>query len=85
MSKRLQLRIYDSEAAVRRIKKKPAIVSNDTEGIETALRICAKWRVPPSVVECIVHTYNDDDPEDEMIEPQGNLQDYAECFGITHP
>ena len=82
MTEHLRLQIYDSEAEARGLKKKPAIVANDTEGIQAALRICAKWGVPPDVVECIVHTYNDDDPEDEMTESQGNLREYAACFDI---
>lgn len=85
MSEHLKLEIYESEAAARKLTKKPAIVANDSDGIQAAFRICAKWGVPADVVECIVITYNDDDTEDEMTEHQGNLREYAELFNIAGP
>lgn len=83
MSEHLKLQIYASEAEARGMAAKAAIVSNDNVGISEGIAYARSWGVHPNAIECIVITWNDDDPEDETIEPQGSLTEYAELFGYA--
>jgi len=83
MSEHLKVQIYASEAEARGIPAKAALLANDNTGIAEAIDYARVWGVHPDVVECTVVVWNDDDPEDEMTEPQGNLTEYAEVFGYN--